>query len=139
MKSMKSKDCLFCKIVGGEIPSKKVFESEKTLAFLDIMPLTKGHTVVVPKTHCYNLLDISESDIEPFFKDLKKIAALLKEKLNMDGFNIIQNNFPAGGQVVDHFHYHIIPRMEGDKVVKLKHNTPKAEDAELNEVLEILK
>ena len=101
-------DCLFCKIIRGEIPAKKVYESDNVFAFLDIFPIAKGHTVVIPKEHYYNLLDFPDDAIGPYFTELKKIAALLKEKLGGDGFNIIQNNFPSAGQVVPHLHYHIL-------------------------------
>ena len=134
---MKDENCLFCKIIAGEIPSKKIFESENTFAFLDIFPVSKGHTVVVPKTHCYNLLDAGDEIIGPFFKDLKKVAALVHEKLGSEesGFNIVQNNFPAAGQVIPHLHYHIIPRMKGDGLVKLKIAKNQASNEELDSVL----
>ena len=131
---MHDANCLFCKILQGEIPSKKVFESEKTYAFLDIFPVSPGHTVIVPKDHYYNILDMPEKDIAGFFLDLKKIAQLLKEKLHLDGFNILQNNFPAGGQVIPHCHYHIIPRMQNDGKMKLQTAKTQATNEELDHI-----
>src|SRR6056297_908993 len=113
-----SDDCIFCKIVKGEIPSRKVYESESSLAFLDINPVARGHTVVIPKKHYQNMLDISEGALKPFFSDLKKVSAKLKEKLDADGFNLLQNNFRAAGQLVDHFHFHVIPRRKNDEAFK---------------------
>jgi histidine triad (HIT) family protein len=130
-----SEDCLFCKIIRGDIPSKKVYESENVFAFLDIFPIAEGHTVVVPKNHFYNLLDFPDEEIGPYFIELKKIATILKDKLGGDGFNILQNNFRSAGQVVPHLHYHIIPRKEKDGVIKLKISKQKATDEELDRIL----
>jgi histidine triad (HIT) family protein len=134
-----SDNCIFCKIIQGKIPSKKVFENDDVYAFLDIFPTSEGHTVVVPKQHYYNLLDFPDELIGSFFKHVKQIAFLLKSKLNADGFNIVQNNFPAAGQVVDHFHYHIIPRKEGDNALKIKQKATQATNEELEALLEKLK
>lgn len=132
-------DCIFCKIVEGKIPSKKVFENDHVYAFFDIFPTSEGHTVVVPKKHYYNLLDFPDEQMGSFFKSVKQIAAMLKTKLNADGFNIVQNNFPAAGQVVNHFHYHIIPRKEGDNAVKIKQKATQATNEELEVLLQKLK
>lgn len=134
MNILTTTNCIFCKIIKGEIPCRKVYETENTLAFLDISPITEGHTVIIPKNHSYNLLDFPEIEILPFFIDLKKVAILLKEKLQIDGFNIVQNNFPAAGQVVNHFHYHFIPRMENGPKLKLKHDPKLATDDALNKI-----
>ena len=136
---MEKKDCLFCKIIKGDIPSRKIFESNNTLAFLDIAPKREGHVVLIPKKHYYNLLDIPEEEINPFFKDLKEVASIVKEKMNAEGFNIVQNNFPAAGQLVPHFHYHIIPRNKEDRTSK-KNIPPKmASKSELDRVFEKFK
>jgi len=113
-----SETCIFCKIIKGEIPSKKVFENEEILAFLDINPITKGHTVVIPKNHYETILDLPEGEMQKFFSALKKVASMIKKNLDADGFNILQNNFKAAGQEVPHMHFHIIPRMEGDGAIK---------------------
>jgi len=110
------KDCLFCKIVKGEIPSKKVYEDENVIAFLDINPASKGHTLVVPKKHCLNIFDIDEEVLKNVITAVKKVATMIKEKLSADGINILQNNGQRAGQIVEHFHFHIIPRYKDDKI-----------------------
>ncbi len=107
-------NCIFCKIVKGEIPSHKVYEDDATLAFLDINPISDGHTLVIPKQHCENLLDASEEDVKAVAVTVKKIAKATKNALNCDGINILQANFAASGQSVFHYHVHIVPRKEGD-------------------------
>jgi histidine triad (HIT) family protein len=110
-------ECLFCKIIKGEIPSQKIYEDEHVFAFLDINPAAEGHALVAPKKHAENIFDI---DVDSFNKTAdvtKKLAGVIKEKLNPDGINILQNNGRHAGQVVDHLHFHIIPRYPEDKVV----------------------
>ena len=80
---MSKEECIFCKIIDGQIPSHKIYENDSLLAFLDIFPLNYGHTVVIPKKHYYNFLDMPEDDMGDFFKDLKKISAIIKKKLNI--------------------------------------------------------
>lgn len=134
-----AEDCTFCKILNGDIPSKCFYESNSVVAFLDIFPAAPGHTVVIPKEHYYNLLDFPNEKIGIFFQELKKVAGILKEKLGSDGFNIVQNNYPAAGQVVPHLHYHIIPRKEGDNAFKMKAAPTKATEEELDGILFKLK
>ena len=129
---MSNSDCIFCKIINGEIPSRKVFETENILAFLDINPMTEGHTIIVRKNHYFNLIEMPEDEITPFFTDLRKTALFLKTKLNFDGFNVLQNNYPAAGQVVPHFHFHIIPRSKGDNIFELKKDSSLATEEALN-------
>ncbi|MHA1341238.1 MAG: HIT family protein [Promethearchaeota archaeon] len=132
-------DCIFCNIIKGKIPCSKIFEDENVLAFLDINPLAKGHTLVVPKYHFQTLIDFPEEKIEIFFKNLKKIATKISEKLEADGFNIIQNNFKAAGQEIDHFHVHIIPRWKNDCLFKgITKTQRKATQEELKNIQEIL-
>ena len=135
---MLESDCLFCKIAKGEIPCSKVFENESILAFLDIFPVNPGHTIVIPKKHYQTFLDFPKRDISSFFIQIQNIARLLKEKLNFDGFNIIQNNFSAAGQVVPHFHYHIIPRFEGDDAILIHSKKDKASSLELENIIKKL-
>lgn len=131
---MTESDCLFCKIIAGEIPCRKVFETENTLAFLDIAPLSEGHTVVIPKKHFYNLLDFPKDEMEPFFGDLKTIAKLVKEKLMLEGFNILQNNFPVAGQVIPHIHFHILPQYPGKYFAKITRNPDLASNEALDKI-----
>ncbi len=107
-------DCLFCRIIKGEIPSAIVYRDRETLAFLDIFPFTEGHTIVVPVEHCFNLLDFPEAKMERYFSVLKKLSGRIKNALGADGINIVQNNFAAAGQIVNHLHFHILPRWDND-------------------------
>ncbi|OGD67142.1 hypothetical protein A2442_01965 [Candidatus Campbellbacteria bacterium RIFOXYC2_FULL_35_25] len=108
------KDCLFCKIIKGEIPCTKVYEDEKTLAFLDINPTNIGHTLVIPKNHSRNIFDIKKEDLESVYNTSQRIAQAIKNSLGVDGVNIISNNESAAGQLVFHTHIHIVPRLEND-------------------------
>jgi len=107
-------DCVFCAIASGEIPSFKVYEDDLVLAYLDINPFTKGHTLVIPKEHVTGLLDADEALLAAVIARVKKVAAHLKQALPCDGFNILQNNGAAAGQTVMHLHFHIVPRYEGE-------------------------
>ena len=107
------KECLFCKIIKGEIPSKTIYEDEMTKVFLDINPSTNGDLLVIPKKHQENILDIDEDIITHSFHITKDIIyPLLKEKLCCDGLTIVENNFY--GQDIKHFHIHLTPRYETD-------------------------
>lgn len=107
-------DCIFCAIADGEIPSFKVYEDELVLAYLDINPFAKGHTLVIPKAHSEGLLDTDDATLAAVIARVKKIAAHVKAKLGADGFNILQNNGEAAGQTVKHLHFHIVPRFAAD-------------------------
>jgi len=107
-------DCVFCKIVNGEIPFSKVYEDDKILAFLDISPVNKGHVLVIPKKHFETLLDVPDDLLGDIMIAIKKIAKAVIEVAGTDGFNLMQSNKKIAGQVVPHFHMHIIPRIEGD-------------------------
>lgn len=107
-------DCLFCKIIAGEIPCHKVWEDENILAFLDIHPCAKGHTVIIPKKHFGNLLEMSLEDWEVMSGGLSNVLAKVKEVLNPDGMNLGINNGKVAGQAVGHVHWHLLPRWEGD-------------------------
>ena len=109
-----SADCIFCKIIRGELPSYKVYEDEKTIAFLDIKPVNAGHTMVVPKAHSHNIFDISPEDWEATTEVVRKLAIAIEKGLKADGVNIAMNNREHAGQIVDHPHVHIIPRFKGD-------------------------
>lgn len=136
---MNVEDCIFCKIVKKEIPSKVVFENEKSLAFLDIFPINDGHTVVIPKNHYKNIEDIPEDELTELFKVIKNIAILIHKQLKSDGYNILQNNFEAAGQIIMHFHVHIIPRNKTDEKFKLKIPRDQASEEDLDKILNLLK
>ena len=103
-------NCVFCAIAAGEIPSFKVYEDDLVLAYLDINPFTKGHTLVIPKKHSTCLLDTDDNTLAAVIARVKKVAEHLKAALPCDGFNILQNNGEAAGQTVKHIHFHIAPR-----------------------------
>ncbi len=105
-------NCLFCKIINGEIPSYKLYEDDKVLVFLDINPNTNGHMLIVPKEHVVTVEDINEELAKHILKVEKEMYALLKDKLNCEGLTIVQNN--DLGQEVKHYHVHLIPRYKDD-------------------------
>lgn len=107
-------DCLFCKIIKKEIPSLVIYEDENTLAFLDIFPHALGHTVVIPKKHFDNPLQMSNEEFKNFSLGLKKSLEKVQQTLKPQGFNVGWNQEVAGGQVVPHLHAHILPRFDGD-------------------------
>lgn len=107
-------DCLFCKIIKGEVPSFKVYEDANTLAFLDIRPVNAGHTLVVPKNHSHNIFDVAQEDWAAMTETARKVAIAIEKGLGADGVNIAMNNREHAGQVIPHPHLHIIPRFKGD-------------------------
>jgi histidine triad (HIT) family protein len=110
----KDDNCIFCKIIDGKIPCAKIYEDEKVLAFLDIMPVNKGHVLVVPKNHSKNILEDDDNDIVLCMKAIKKIGKAAIKAVNAQGFNIGVNTERAAGQAVFHTHFHVIPRYEND-------------------------
>ena len=132
------KDCVFCKIIRGELPASKVYEDETTLAFLDIHPVNLGHTLVIPKNpDVRNIFDIPAEDWLAMTEVVHKLAAGIEKAMEADGVNILMNNRSHAGQVVDHPHIHIIPRFKGDGQNKWSHRDYK--DGEAAEVLSKIK
>lgn len=111
-------DCLFCKIVSGSIPSRKVYEDDATLAFLDIFPANRGHTLVIPKKHSIDIHDTDAATYGVVATSAKKVADLLQSSLESEGISIFQMNREAGWQTVFHLHTHVIPRWSGDNLHK---------------------
>lgn len=103
-------DCIFCKIVNGDIPAAKVYENEHVLAFLDISQVTKGHTLVIPKVHKENLFELTPETSKNLFESVPEIANALKKEYKPLGLNLVNNNGEHAGQTVFHFHVHLIPR-----------------------------
>lgn len=136
---MKNENCIFCKITFKEIPSKIIFENNLNLAFLDISPISKGHVIVIPKNHYSNLEDIPEYELTELYKVVKFLAIKIHEKLKIDGYNILQNNFEAAGQVIQHFHVHIIPRNIEDDKFRIKIPRTQASEEDLDEAFKLLK
>jgi histidine triad (HIT) family protein len=128
-------NCVFCAIEAGEIPCFKIYEDDRALAFLDINPFSKGHTLVIPKAHCEGLLDADEDVLAALVLRVKKVAGRLKAALGCDGFNILQNNGEAAGQTVRHIHFHIVPRYGNQPIVFESHEGDMAELAALAESL----
>jgi len=116
---MMDKDCIFCLIANGQIPSNTVYEDEDFRAILDLSPAQKGHTLLLPKEHYANLFEMPEELAAKVLPVAKKIAAAVKEATGADGVNLVQNNGEAAGQTVKHFHLHIIPRKNGDDALPL--------------------
>lgn len=106
--------CIFCKIAAGEIPSYKIYEDGDTLAFLDIAPVSRGHTLVIPKKHFINMEDIPEDELSKLIKTVKRVGKAVKDGLGAAGYNASVNNDPVAGQIIPHIHFHVIPRIEGD-------------------------
>ena len=107
---MNDPNCIFCKIVNGEIPSRKIYEDETCFAFMDIAPFEKGHTLVVPKDHAELLTDLTEKTLTSLILATQKVAGHIVNALECDGFNLLQNNGECATQTVPHVHIHIIPR-----------------------------
>ena len=125
-----SEDCLFCKIIDGEIPCSKVFENDKILAFLDINPVNKGHTLVIPKKHFETMIDMPEELAKDMVSVVQKMSASVKKATIADGFNIVMNNYRASGQEVPHAHFHIIPRFDEDDFPAWPHKKYKDKEME---------
>jgi len=107
-------DCIFCKIVKGELPSYTVYEDDIIKAFLDITPANEGHTLIIPKEHRKDLFDISDFELSRISSVAKKLALKYKEEIGMDFCNLIQSTGAPAGQEVFHFHMHLVPRKEND-------------------------
>jgi histidine triad (HIT) family protein len=107
-------DCVFCKIINKEIPSDIIYEDEKHLAFLDIGPVNPGHTLVITKKHFANMLDIPEDDAKNLIAIVRKLCPAILKATEAHGLNVSMNNGRAAGQLVDHIHFHIIPRFSDD-------------------------
>lgn len=111
---MMQDNCIFCKIANGMIPSKTLYEDEDFRVILDLGPATKGHALILPKQHSDNLYELPDETAAKVMVLAKKMAAKMTEKLQCDGFNIVQNNGEVAGQTVMHYHLHLIPRYQDD-------------------------
>lgn len=109
-------DCIFCKIANGEIPSATLYEDEDFRVILDLGPASKGHALILPKSHAANLFELPDEIAQKAILVAKKVGAKLVDALDCDGLNVVQNNGEAAGQTVFHFHMHLIPRKDGDQV-----------------------
>ncbi len=137
---MRDENCIFCKIIAGEIPSRTIYEDEDFKVILDANPASKGHALILPKEHCANIYEISEELLSKAAKLAKKLAAHMTTLLNCDGFNLLQNNGEVAGQTVFHFHMHLIPRyvdMKNKDLLNWTHE--EFTDSEQDEICEKLK
>jgi histidine triad (HIT) family protein len=111
---MADPDCIFCKILAGELPARIVDEDERTIAFMDIAPATRGHALVIPRTHAQDLLDVTPEDLSACALAAQRLAVRMKERLGADGVNLLNACGASAWQTVFHLHVHVIPRYEGD-------------------------
>jgi histidine triad (HIT) family protein len=114
---MAEPDCIFCRMVAGELPSTKIFENDSVIAIMDISPWTKGHCLVIPKAHSANIWEISEEDAAEVMKAARTLGGALKKAFQPDGLNLLQSNGHAAWQTVGHFHLHLIPRWFSDSLI----------------------
>jgi histidine triad (HIT) family protein len=125
---MADPDCVFGKIVAGEIPSHKIDEDDKTLAFMDINPWTRGHALVIPKEHSRNIYDADPGDLTAAFLTTQRVAKRMRERLDCDGLNVLQSSEPVAMQTVFHTHVHVIPRYSDDGLRLPAHPQPAEHD-----------
>ena len=109
-------DCVFCKIISGDLPVQKVYEGEKVIAFLDIKPIAWGHVLVVPRDHHATFLDLPKDLVRELALESKKVAAAAVKAARADGFNLLMNNDRCAGQAIPHAHFHIVPRKPKDSI-----------------------
>ncbi|MCA1926815.1 MAG: HIT family protein [Calditerrivibrio sp.] len=132
-------DCIFCKIVEGVIPSAKIYEDSYFIAILDIRPINYGHTLLIPKEHHRNVLDVPDHLAEKVYPLVRKISLAIKKGLSADGLNIIQNVEQHGGQEVFHSHIHIIPRFKDDNLKFTPRNLSYESDDVKNKIISNIK
>lgn len=123
--------CIFCKIVNGEIPAKKIFENEHAMAFLDISQVTKGHTLVIPKKHVQDLFELDPTDAKEIFEVISKVAKQIDSTYSPLGLNLINNNREFAGQTVFHLHFHLIPRYNNEDGFDVKWSPNPTHDLDL--------
>ena len=134
---MRKDNCIFCKIIAGEIPSHTLYEDEQFRVILDVSPATRGHALILPKQHYANLYELPEDMAADAMRLAKKMMKTMTDKLNCDGFNLVQNNGEAAGQTVFHFHMHLIPRYENDGEI-LKYIAGNPSQEELGEIKRVI-
>ena len=133
-------DCIFCKLANGEIPTRKIYEDDLFTVFMDAGPVTRGHSLIVPKRHADNLYSLPDEEASKIMILAKKLATHMTEKLHADGFNIMQNNGEVAGQSVFHYHLHLIPRYKNDgHEGKVSWPTLSLSDEELDSIRDLLK
>ena len=136
---MSEDNCIFCKIIRGEIPARTVFEDEDFKVIMDASPATKGHVLILPKRHYDDLFALPEDVAAKALPLAARLAARLKEKLGCQGINIVQNNGEAAGQTVRHFHIHVIPRYEDGRKADVTWGHSTFDEAELDRILDTIR
>lgn len=131
-------NCIFCKIINGEIPCYKVYEDDKVLAFLDISQASKGHTLIVPKTHFANMLECDEETVAYMYKIANKLGNQIVNSLGAKGMNILTNINEVAGQTVKHFHIHLLPRYNDEDGVKIDFISSNPSKEDLESVLNLI-
>jgi histidine triad (HIT) family protein len=126
-------DCIFCKVLAGDLPSERIYEDEHTVAVMDINPWTRGHAVVIPRKHAENLFEIEDDELEHVAIAAKRVATTIRDRLDCDGVNLLQSNGAAAWQTIFHLHFHVIPRYEDDPL-ELPTRPKQASPEELAEV-----
>lgn len=116
---MRKENCIFCKIINGDIPSRKLYEDDNFIVIMDVRPVSKGHALIILKEHYANIFELPEELCAEAMKLAKNMATKMTAALNAEGFNIVQNNGEAAGQTVFHFHMHLIPRYAGDSALAM--------------------
>jgi histidine triad (HIT) family protein len=111
---MSDPNCIFCKIVAGELPATIIDEDERTISFMDIAPATRGHALVIPRAHSTDLLSVEPEDLQAVASASQRLASRVSERLGADGVNLVNSTGAAAWQTVFHFHVHVIPRYDGD-------------------------
>jgi len=132
---MSADDCLFCKMAAGHIPVAKIYEDEIVLAFLDIGPISDGHTLVIPKRHFDKLHECPAELLSQVFSRIGRIAGAVAAAMDSDGYNLLCNNGRAAGQLIEHLHFHIIPRKTGDRLFS-RWPSYKYEDGKIEQIAE---
>jgi histidine triad (HIT) family protein len=123
-------DCLFCKIVAGEIPAQIVDSDDQTVSFMDINPATSGHALVVPREHSADLMEVADGDLASTFLAARRLAERMEQVLSPDGYNLLNSCRPAAWQTIFHFHVHVIPRYDDDPL-KLPWRPGEGEESEI--------
>lgn len=129
-------NCIFCNIVSGDIPASKIYEDDQVMAFLDISQTTKGHTLLIPKKHVRNVLEMSDQIAATTFKHLPKLARAIQKATGAAGLNIITNNEEAAGQTVFHAHIHLVPRYDDNDSFSINYTTQEPDFPALDQLAE---
>jgi histidine triad (HIT) family protein len=133
--------CIFCKIIKGEIPCAKILEDDRVLSFMDINPINAGHALVIPKQHYHTLFEVEPEDLQACILAAQKVGKAVYRSVGAQGLNLLQNNYRAAGQLIDHVHFHLIPRNERDGFLTTwpgKAYPPGGLDAHLKQVVEAI-